>query len=297
MIHHVVRPFAATRVIAASLAIAMAALPAFALDEDQDGMSDVWQRVHSIATGDRDSDPDGDGCPNWLEEAFGSNPHAAITDPADGMAGMAALSTDFLSGGQAVAVISVPSRPGIFYQVEGRNSGQTPPADWAPIGAKVYGDGSPEPLRVPDIANPLVAGVAREYRVVALRAPALGHVSPDRDADGLDAFEEFLLGTSDTRVDSDGDGFTDTWEFNHYQDPAVSQATTTDWDGDGLTNAQEADLVTSPMLADTDGDGVGDALDSFPLDPTRHAAPVSNLADTTAPVITLDAPANAVELP
>ena len=51
------------------------------------------------------------------------------------------------------------------------------------------------------------------------------------------------------------------------------------------------------MLADTDGDGVPDSLDFFPLDPTRHAAPVSNPADTTAPVISLDAPANAVEVP
>lgn len=48
---------------------------AHALDQNGDGMSDVWQRVHTIANGDTASDPDGDGQNNGKEAEAGTNPH------------------------------------------------------------------------------------------------------------------------------------------------------------------------------------------------------------------------------
>ena len=45
-----------------------------ALDLDGDGMSDVWQRVHNIATGDTATDIDGDGQSNVKEAEAGTDP-------------------------------------------------------------------------------------------------------------------------------------------------------------------------------------------------------------------------------
>jgi hypothetical protein len=47
---------------------------AYALDQDGDGMSDVWQRFHIIATGDTASDPDRDGQSNIKEAEAGTDP-------------------------------------------------------------------------------------------------------------------------------------------------------------------------------------------------------------------------------
>ncbi|MFH1766505.1 MAG: hypothetical protein ABH826_00210 [Patescibacteria group bacterium] len=43
----------------------------------------------------------------------------------------------------------------------------------------------------------------------------------DQDFDGLSAFDEFLLGTSDTNIDSDGDGFDDATEYINNFDPTL----------------------------------------------------------------------------
>lgn len=62
------------------VAIVLAAThPAHALDLDGDGMSDVWQRTHNIATGDTATDIDGDGHSNAKEAEAGTDPR----DPAD----------------------------------------------------------------------------------------------------------------------------------------------------------------------------------------------------------------------
>jgi hypothetical protein len=54
---------------------------------------------------------------------------------------------------------------------------------------------------------------------------------------------------------------------------------------------------TDPLLADTDGDGVNDAMDPYPLDPTRWTVLPSDPSDHTAPVITLTEPSDAIPLP
>lgn len=57
------------------VAILLAAVqPVHARDLDRDGMSDVWQRVHNIATGDTANDIDQDGHSNIREAEAGTDP-------------------------------------------------------------------------------------------------------------------------------------------------------------------------------------------------------------------------------
>ncbi len=113
----------------------------------------------------------------------------------------------------------------------------------------------------------------------------------DSDGDGLTDGQELYYGTDPNNPDSNGDGLLDGVAVQLGLDP-----NNPDPDGDTLTNAQEAALGTNPLLWDTDGDGVPDHLDAFPLDPTRWEAPTGDVGDTTAPVIHLTTPEDAVEL-
>jgi hypothetical protein len=114
----------------------------------------------------------------------------------------------------------------------------------------------------------------------------------DSDGDGLSAWREYLLGTDPLNPDSNGNGVADGLEAGTGADAAQY-----DVDGDGLSWAAEAQRGTDPYRADTDGDGVSDAVDLFPLDPTRSALPPPTPGDTTPPVITLIEPTNAVPIP
>ena len=132
--------------------------------------------------------------------------------------------------------------------------------------------------------------------------PTLDPELADFDLDGLDTMAELTIhGTDPLEADTDRDGWHDGWEVANNADPLDSANGTTDSmrdsDGDGIKDDLEKLRGTSPMLADTDGDGVADGADDFPLDATRHVSPAINPSDTAAPVVTLDAPANAVALP
>lgn len=141
----------------------------------------------------------------------------------------------------------------------------------------------------------------------------------DTDADGVDDADERILGTDALNRDTDGDGLLDGDEAAYGTNPLVADAydregdgnndglddslglvlgyspNSDDVDGDGVLNATEIAQGTDPFAQDTDGDGTNDDIDAFPLDPNLSALAVVS-GDTTAPVLTLVTPANAIAL-
>jgi hypothetical protein len=114
----------------------------------------------------------------------------------------------------------------------------------------------------------------------------------DSDGDGVGAWAEAALGTSDQNPDSNGDFRPDGWEFYHAyhaftaaagvdgdedglpaqleaflgtcDDPDSNIANWQDFDGDGLSDYTEcvSASYSSPALADTDGDGLYDGAEA-----------------------------------
>lgn len=111
----------------------------------------------------------------------------------------------------------------------------------------------------------------------------------DSDGDGLDDRLENELGLNHLATDSNGDGISDylAWSMR-------INAAAPDTDGDGVSNAVELANGTNPLEVDSDFDGVNDDVDDYPLDPDRSVAGTNDPNDTTAPVITLVDPSNAV---
>jgi alpha-tubulin suppressor-like RCC1 family protein len=152
------------------------------------------------------------------------------------------------------------------------------------IGRNTFGQlgwGYQFPYETPEIPSP----------VVELTLFDGSDLSADSDSDGLILFEEFLAGTDPFNPDTNGNGLLDGIEYL-LGDDGIS----IDSDGDGLSDDDEFRAGTDPFSFDTDGDGYSDSADLFPLDPDRHALPVTP-GDTTPPVITLLKPSGATIIP
>lgn len=118
-------------------------------------------------------------------------------------------------------------------------------------------------------------------------------VSDDTNYNGL-VIDDVTLTNIDDEIDSDGDGFFD-YQDDFPNDPTewldtdndgLGNNTDLDDDGDGISDVYEIQLGTDPLdpndtpsdfnsngipdaLEDSDGDGYNDAIDLYPLDPTK----------------------------
>ncbi len=120
----------------------------------------------------------------------------------------------------------------------------------------------------------------------------------DFDGDGISNIDEVQTYHTDPfDSDTDHDGTSDGMDTAPL-DPETggNSLFATDSDGDGIIDAAEALRGTSPLLSDSDGDGIPDGADEFPLDPSRTSLALPDPNDTTPPAVTLDSPANALEV-
>jgi hypothetical protein len=85
-------------------------------------------------------------------------------------------------------------------------------------------------------------------------------VQADDDSDGLNDDVELSLGLDPCKVDTDGDGLEDTWEFDCDRDRVLNRDESDD-DNDLLSDDLEATLMTNPCSQDSDGDGVEDGYE------------------------------------
>ena len=111
------------------------------------------------------------------------------------------------------------------------------------------------------------SGIARSGLVLS------GNGTDDADLDELPNVLEANLGTDPTNADTDGEGFSDGWEFDgEVFDPTQPDDPEGDEDEDGLSNWDEYEMGTDPGYGDSDEDGVEDALEltsgADPLNPS-----------------------------
>ena len=187
------------RILRASLLLAGFALPlAAALDQNGDGISDIWSALHPQA-GAPTADPDGDGQSNLAESIAGTNPTSA------------ASRFEATAGRDAPGTITVrwAGVTGKHYRIESSSDLLT----WAALPGDHSGAGS-ELASIVRLAGG--DGDRAFWRIVGFDV--------DTDGDGLNDWEEAQLGTNPTSADTDGDGLPDAWEAAHGTNPTVAAA-------------------------------------------------------------------------
>lgn len=228
------------------LCIILVASSAKGLDLDHDGMSDVWQRQYNVATGDTDSDLDGDGYSNIQEALAGTNPRDASDYPRVTGIGISKIPAT----GQNILNLDWRSTEGVYYLVEE----SLDLIHWSPRTAFLSQSGQEATPNGQIIAGPGVTTSASllisiPYPRLFYRVTATTASTVNSDGDRLFNWEEYLLGTNPLLTDTDGDGMPDDWEFVYGLNPLVNDASF-DPDGDGLTNLQEYLKGTNPFISD-----------------------------------------------
>jgi uncharacterized protein (DUF1800 family) len=161
----------------ALLGLCLGTVASAALDQDGDGMSDLWQQMYPAAVAGRDSD--GDGISDEDEAVAG-------TDPLDRASRLELADFGVTPGGGA-AFFRWQGLAGKLYRVDRREASD---GTWSVAGERVVVDSGPQEL---EIASPGSSGIFR------LRVSDL-----DQDGDGLSAWEEGMLGFSDASATSSG---------------------------------------------------------------------------------------------
>ncbi|HRX84560.1 MAG TPA: hypothetical protein P5572_06020 [Phycisphaerae bacterium] len=129
------------------------------------------------------------------------------------------------------------------------------------------------------VASNTHLGLDQDFSTIPLKAhdAILLLYTSDVDNDGLFVREEYLYGSDDTKVDTDGDGLDDFDEVRNgwvvakkpgQPYPTYSSPARADSDLDGLDDAAEKAAATDPNRSDTDEDGLSDRseiLDTYDI--------------------------------
>jgi alpha-tubulin suppressor-like RCC1 family protein len=225
------------------------AKPISGLDQNADGMSDVWQQQYSVPSTDADLDYNGTGLTNRQKSLLGLDPR----DPSARF--HLDVINDFSSNQLRLQLNTVYGKR---YQI----ASSTDLRSWVALNSPITGTGQTAEITLPLPQPPIF-----------FRASYAGDI--DADGDGLTAWEENLLGTNDNNSDSDNDGMPDTWEYSHGLNPLLNDSNA-DADGDGATNLQEYQGGTDPNdyynsqppnLIIVSGDGQSGSSQSFLASP------------------------------
>lgn len=192
---------------------------AWAIDNDGDNMSDVWQSLYGIGAEQASADPDDDGDSN-LREAW------AGTDP--GNPDSNSRLNNSRNGDQVTLMWSGITKMPYVLQTS------TNLVSWSQVGSEVVSVGDAEA-----VVTSLPATGHRYYRM-RIRS------SLDSDTDQLRDWEEFILGTSETSWDSETDLMPDGWEYTYMLDPFIDDSGD-DNDGDEVSNFNEYLNGTNPQ--------------------------------------------------
>lgn len=212
------------------------------MDDDQDGMHDLWETTHGldISVNDAGNDPDNDGLTNLEEQ--GAQTHPLLRD------------TDYGGKSDGEELLSI-TQPEVFAQgglVDGDPLNPADDSD-APDEEQSAPPGAPAQPEQPQNGAPPDPGAGNGDPF----DPAPGDKPGDFDHDGIndvDELTETFIDPLDS--DTDGDGIPDGRE---------------DTDRDDASDGAETRNNTDPFEPDSDDDGYDDGeeigAESDPLDP------------------------------
>lgn len=222
------------------------------LDEDGDQMSDIWQATHQIATGDTDSDPDGDGYSNFEEDKWGTNPKSASSNPGIRIAQTA-----------PTTCVLAPTQLGYKFQIYGSENLK----DFLPMSQIIEGTGQ-------EMEVVIQTGTAKRY---FFKRVAVG--AKDRDGDGLSDVDELAIGTDPNLSDTDADGALDGYEASKFAYfpragavaavPRSLKAPIGPGAGGGMERFPKPS--TNPLNPDDDSDGIPDGAELAFFSTEGHA--------------------------
>ena len=178
------------------------------VDDDSDGMSDLWEALHGFSITDNgtlvpaqspSADPDGDGVNNLSESIAGTNP-------------LSGYGADGILRGKLSASTTVPGNFDLAWsQLAGKSyqpqqSSDLTLASWLPMRDAVTATTSGN-----SVFSFSPVGPRSFYR--------LGVSDVDPDGDTLSSWEEGILNTNPANPDTDGDGVDDNLELFYGSDP------------------------------------------------------------------------------